>query len=312
LRAAKGIRAVLQTIVISTLLAIVKIASGLFGHSYALIADGIESLLDIVGSMIVWGGLRVASNPPDDDHPYGHGKAESLAAMVVALALLAAAVGLAVQSVREILTPHHTPAPFTLLVLVLVVATKELLYRRLARIGRDIASSSLEVDAWHHRSDALTSIAAFVGISIAVVAGEGYESADDWAALFACGVIAFNGIRLLRGSVAEVMDAAAPEELERAIRSVAAAVPGVAAVEKCLARKSGPGWLVDIHLEVDGSLSVSEGHAIGHRVKDALCASTLGILDTLVHVEPAAKGPDESDPGLGAGGGRRRRLQQSR
>jgi len=279
-------RATVQTVVVSTLLALVKVASGIVGHSYALIADGIESLLDVVGSLVVWGGLRIASVPPDRDHPYGHGKAESLAATVVALGLLAAAVGLAVQSVREIVTPHHAPAPFTLVVLVGVVAVKEWLYRRLSRIGRDTSSTALHVDAWHHRSDALTSVAAFIGISVALAMGEGYEAADDWAALFACGIIAWNGVRLLRRSVDEVMDAAAPDSLLASIRSRAEAVPGVVAIEKCLARKSGPGWLVDIHVQVDGRLPVVEGHAIGHQVKRVLRDSDLGIVDVLVHLEP--------------------------
>lgn len=280
-------RATIQTVVASTLLAIVKIASGVIGNAYALIADGIESLLDIVSSLVVWGGLRIALLPPDGNHPYGHGKAESLAAMVVAVGLLAAAAGLAVFSVREILVPHHTPAPFTLAVLVVVVVVKESLYRRLARVGRQTASSAVQADSWHQRSDALTSVAAFVGISVALVGGAGFEAADDWAALLACTIIGWNGVRLLRTAVNEVMDVAAPRSLRRAVRARARGVPGVVAIEKCVARKSGPGWLVDIHVEVDGALPVSDGHDIGHRVKDVLCGSSLGILDVLVHIEPA-------------------------
>jgi len=295
-RASRGVRATIQTLIISAALGIVKTAAGVIGNSYALIADGIESMLDIVSSLAVLGGIRIASRPPDENHPYGHGKAESMAALVVALVLLGAAVGIAVESVRSILEPRTAPAPFTLIVLVLVVVTKELIYRRLTRVGRSIASTSLQVDAWHHRSDALTSAAAFVGISIAVIGGEGYQSADAWAALAACGVIGFNGIRLLRTAVSEVMDAAAPAELDRGIRATATGVPGVVAVEKCLARKSGPGWLVDIHVEVDPAISVSAGHEIGHRVQEALCASNLGVLAVLVHVEPAGPAAPLDEP----------------
>jgi len=248
-RVSRSIRATVQTVFVCTILAIVKIGAGWIGHSYALIADGVESILDIFSSLVVWGGLRIASIPPDRNHPYGHGKAESLAAMVVASGLLAAALGIAVQSVREIITPHRGPAPFTLVVLLLVVAVKEALFRRLLSVSRETESSALQADAWHHRSDALTSAAAFVGISVALLGGEGYASADDWAALLACGIIAFNGARMLR-------------------------------------IKSGPGWLVDIHVEIDGSLSVDEGHAISHRVKARLCSSDLRILDVLVHIEP--------------------------
>jgi divalent metal cation (Fe/Co/Zn/Cd) transporter len=275
-RVARATRATIQTVFVSTLLAIVKIAAGWIGHSYALIADGIESLLDIVSSLVVWGGLRIAVQPPDRNHPYGHGKAESLAAIVVALVLLAAAAGLAVQSVREILT-------------------KELIYRRLATIGRITASTAVATDAWHHRADALTSATAFVGISVALLGGEGFETADDWAALVACGIIGWNGLRLLRSSIDEVMDVAAPEALHREIRSVAGSVPGVVAIEKCIARKSGPGWLVDIHVEVDGRLPVEQGHAIGHQVKEVLCSSGLRLLDVLVHIEPAVT-PAPAEP----------------
>jgi cation diffusion facilitator family transporter len=296
-RTSRGIRAVLQTVVLSTLLAVIKTTAGLIGNSYALVADGIESMLDILSSLVVWGGIRIAARPPDKSHPYGHGKAESMAAMAVALVLLSAAVGIAVQSVRQIVTPTVAPASFTLVVLVLVVAVKELIYRRLIRVGKAISSTSLETDAWHHRSDALTSAAAFIGISIALIGGEGYESADAWAALVACGIIGVNGVRLLRNAVAEVMDTAAPEEIDREIRSSAESVPGVAAVEKCFARKSGPGWLVDLHVEVEGQLSVSQGHEIGHRVKDVLCASDLGVLHVLVHVEPAGSGESSVSEG---------------
>jgi cation diffusion facilitator family transporter len=296
-RAARGVRVTIQTVILSAVLGIVKTTAGVIGNSYALIADGIESMLDIVSSLAVLGGIRIAARPPDATHPYGHGKAESMAAMVVALVLLGAAVGIAVESVDAIFEPRHAPARFTLIVLVAVVVTKELIYRRLTRVGRAISSTSLQVDAWHHRSDAFTSAAAFVGISIALIGGEGYHSADAWAALVACGVIGFNGIRLLRTAVAEVMDAAAPQEVDRRIRAEASRVPGVEAVEKCLARKSGPGWLVDLHVEVDANLTVSDGHEIGHRVQKALCASDLGILNVLVHIEPAhpSRDPDGAD-----------------
>lgn len=274
-------------------LAAVKIAAGLAGHSYALIADGAESILDIFSSLLVIAGLRIASRPPDANHPFGHGKAESLAAVAVATLLLLVAVGLAVQSVREIVTPHRTPAPFTLVVLVAVVVVKELVFRLLSRKGRELGSTSLRADAWHHRSDALTSAAAFVGISIALAGGPAYAGADDWAALAACGVIAWNGARILRDAAGEIMDAAAPDDVLTALVARARAVHGVADVETCVARKSGPGWLVDLHVEVDGALTVTEGHAIAHRVKDALLdGGEPRVLDTIVHVEPAARPAD--------------------
>jgi len=271
---------------ISALLAAVKIVSGIVGHSYALIADGIESLLDIFSALVVWGSLRVASKPPDANHPYGHGRAESLGAMVVALGLLGAALGIAIQSIHEIITPHRAPAPFTLFVLASVVVTKEVLYRILRRTGIRIASNVLQADAWHHRSDALTSLAAFVGISVSLVGGPGYEAADDWAALCACLVIGFNGVRLLRMTLDDVMDAAAPDKVVQQIRQVAGSVAGVEEIDKCRVRRSGLSLLVEVHVVVNGELPVRRGHEIAHAVKAVIIASKLGVLDVSVHIEP--------------------------
>lgn len=198
--AARGSRATVWGIVASSLLAAAKIIGGIFRNSYALIADGVESMLDIMSSLVVWGALRVSTQPPNERYPYGYGKVEPLSALVVATALLAAAIGIAIQSIREIRTPHHTPAAFTLVILVGVVVTKEIMFRILFRTGESIGSKSMQTDAWHHRSDSLTSVAAFIGISVAIFAGKGYEAADDWAALVAANVITFNGIRLFRSA----------------------------------------------------------------------------------------------------------------
>ena len=183
-----GARVALLGLANNLLVASAKISAGIFGNAYVLIADGIESTLDIAGSVIIWGGLKLASRPPDATHPYGHGKAEPIAAVVVAIGVLAAALGIAVQSVRELFLPHHGPKPFTLAVLIVVVVVKEVLYRYVIRLGRNVESTALQTDAWHHRTDALTSVAAFIGISVALIGGEAWQSADDWAALFACGL----------------------------------------------------------------------------------------------------------------------------
>ncbi len=278
-----------SAIAINLVLALIKISTGVLGNTYALIADGIESTADIFSSLIVWSGLQFSSKPPDEDHPYGHGKAESLAAMSVSFFLIAAAIFIAVESLQEIRTPQNAPAGFTLVVLGAIIVVKELLYRRMTAIGERLRSSSLRSDAWHHRSDALTSLAAFVGISIALIGGEGFESADDWAALLASGAILFNGVRLMLPALNEVMDAAAPEQVERRIVEIAAGVEGVMAIEKCRIRKSGLGYLMDIHVEVDGEISIREGHYIGHKVKDRLMDSNLPIVDVVVHIEPAGR-----------------------
>lgn len=282
-----GARVALLGLAINVVLSISKITAGVLGNSYALIADGIESTLDIAGSVVIWGGLRFAARPPDATHPYGHGKAEPIAAAVVAFGVLASAAGLAVQSARAISAPHHAPAPFTLIVLVLVIVVKELLYRYVMRIGRHVESTAVQTDAWHHRFDALTSIAALVGISIALLGGKRWESADDWAALFACALIATNGYRLLSPALHEILDTAPRGDMSDKIRHVASEVRGVREVEKCLVRKMGLQFYVDLHVRVDGTISVRAGHEIAHEVKNAIRRTDGRISDVLVHIEPA-------------------------
>lgn len=281
-----GARIALIGMMVNVVLAAAKISAGLFGNSYVLIADGIESALDIAGSAVIWGGLKFAARPPDETHPYGHGKAEPMAAGIVAMGVIIAAIGLAIQSVREILTPHHGPAPFTLIVLVIVIVVKEFLFRVVIRVGKNVESTAVQTDAWHHRADALTSIAAFIGISLALIGGEKWYSADDWAALFACGVIATNGWRLLFPALHEMLDTAPRGEIVSKIQEAAGSVGGVMNVEKCLVRKMGISFYVDLHVGVDGSISVTDGHDIAHRVKDAIKETDARIADVLVHVEP--------------------------
>ena len=281
-----GARMALLGMIVNSIFAIAKILGGFFGHAYVLIADGIESGLDVAGSFVIWSGLKVAARPPDASHPYGHGKAEPIAAMIVAVGVVAAAVGLAIQSVREIFLPHHAPAPYTLVILVVVIVIKETLFRYVNRIGRDIDSTAVQTDAWHHRSDALTSAAAFIGISVALIGGRRWQSADDWAAIFACAVIATNGIRLLRPAFYEIMDTA-PRKIVKSVCSVASSVPGVIDVENCRARKMGLDFYVDLHVGVNGNISVHEGHEIAHRVKAAIQQSNSRVADVLVHIEPA-------------------------
>ena len=282
-----GARVALLGLVINVALASAKIVAGFVGHAYVLIADGIESALDVGGSIVIWGGLTVAARPPDRSHPYGHGKAEPIAAVVVALGVLAAALGIAIQSVREIFLPHHTPAPWTLAVLIVAVIIKESLYRYVMRFGRKVESTAVKTDAWHHRLDAMTSIAAFIGISIALIGGKAWQSADDWAALVACALIGANGYRILRPAFYEIMDTAPRDKFVRSIGRAARSVPGVIEVEKCRARKMGLDFYVDLHVGVDGTISVYEGHEIAHRVKSAIQQSDSRIADVLVHIEPA-------------------------
>lgn len=277
-------------------LALGKLICGIVGHSGALIADAIESLADIAGSLVIWSGLTIGSIPADDDHPYGHGKAEALAGLVVALMVVAASVGIAVKAVHDIRTPHTSPAMFTLAVLVLVVVIKTVMFFAARRVAHEAGSGAVEVDAFHHVSDAITSLAAFVGITIALfgsrwfaASGWRWETADDWAALFAAGVILYNGISLGRIPLRELMDAAHPDDVRRAIdpaRTVAMSIEHVRAVEKVRARKSGSGFWLDMHVQVDPDMPVRDAHAVGGRVRAAVRTRVSGVRDVLVHIEP--------------------------
>lgn len=271
---------------VNTLLAAGKMVAGVLGHSHALVADAVESLADVLSSIIVWRGLVVAATPPDADHPYGHGKAEPLAAAVVSTLLLLAATWIVLEAIREIVRPHHGPAAYTLVVLVGVVVIKESLFRFVLRTADSVQSSAVRSDAWHHRSDAITSIAAAIGISVAVFGGAGYEAADDVAAIVAAGIIAWNGWRLLRPALDELMDMAPDPSLIKRVQAVAAQVPGVARIEKCHVRKMGYQYFADMHVEVDPEMPVRQAHAIAHAVKDRVCADVPEVLDVLIHIEP--------------------------
>jgi cation diffusion facilitator family transporter len=286
-RAATGARLVLRGIVLNAGLAAVKIAGGVLGHAYALVADGMESALDIISSATVWAGLNFSVRPPDANHPYGHGKAEPLAALAVALGTFVAAVWIGWYAVNAIITPHRGPHWATLPLLAGVVAVKIWLSRRMARVGASAGSTAMGAEAWHQGADALTSAAAFTGIAIAVIGGKGYEAADGWAALLASVVIVFTGVRVFQRAFDEAMDVAVPAALQGEIRAVALQVAGVHGLDKCRVRRSGLSLLVDIQIKVDAGLTVRRGHEIAHDVKNALLNAPFAINDVSVHVEPA-------------------------
>jgi len=293
-KATEGQRVVLAGVFLNLFLSAGKITGGILGRSNALIADGVESLLDLFSSLLIWAALRYAAKPPDEEHPYGHGKAESLASLIGALVLGVAGAFIAHTSITQLIavahgaTPHR-PSPYTLMILLGVILVKEALYQVMAGKARRIGSNALLADAWHHRSDAVTSIAAFIGISISLVGGHGYEAADDWAALFACIVIFYSSFTMLKLSLDEMMDAQVSDEAKAIILDEACSVPGVLSAEKCRVRKSGLAYLADLHIRVSGDISVREGHGISHAVKDRLMALTLPLEDVTVHLEPDKK-----------------------
>ncbi len=287
----RGIRSAQIGMLVNAALAATKLVAGVVGHTYALVADAIESTADIFSSLIVWGGLRVAGRDPDDDYPFGYGKAEPLAAAVVSLMLLGAALGIAIEAVNEIRTPHHTPAPWTLAVLVAVVFTKWVLSRRVQEVGAEIGSTAVKADAWHHMSDAITSAAAFIGIGIAVLGsryagGSGWESADDWAALVASAVIAFNGVAMLRPALQDLMDRMPGAEIMEPVRRAAESVPGVLATEKLTVRKTGMVYHTSIHVQTDPDIPLHEAHVLSGMVKSAIRDAVPSVQSVLVHMEP--------------------------
>jgi cation diffusion facilitator family transporter len=288
-RLQRSLRATFTGLAVNTALAVSKLLAGILGHSHALVADAVESFADIFSSLVVWRGLVVAATPADEDHPYGHGKAEPLATAVVSVMLLIAAVWITIQSIREISTPHSTPAAFTLWVLLGVIIIKEGLFRFVMSESLSVGSSAVASDAWHHRSDAITSLAAAIGIGIALIGGPGYESADDWAALVAATVIALNGLRLLRPALNELMDRSPDRTIVDQIRNLAERCPEVEAVEKCFVRKMGYHYFVDMHVEVDPGMTVLRSHEIAHTVKNKIRDCIPAVSDVLIHIEPGRK-----------------------
>jgi cation diffusion facilitator family transporter len=294
-RLKRGLRATLLGLVVNVALAAIKFATGILGHSHALIADATESFADIFNSLVVWRGIVVAAEPPDKEHPYGHSKAEPLAGAFGAVMLLAAALwiaGKATFNIYEFLNPpssdfHREPLRwFTLIVLVVVIAVKEGLFRFVIGEGEATDNSAVKTDAWHHRSDAITSAGAFIGISIALIGGEKFSWADDAAAIFCAIIIGINGWLLLRPPLSELMDEAPDPKIVEHIRQIAADTPGVARVEKCFVRKAGHLFFVEMHVEVDPQMTVLRSHEIAHEVKDKIRDAMPAVSDVLVHIEP--------------------------
>jgi cation diffusion facilitator family transporter len=281
-----AIQTVYFSILGNLILAAIKAITGVLGNSYALIADAIESGTDVLSSILVLIGLNYSTRPPDANHPYGHGKAEALSTFAVVGFLIVSATIIVYQSILNIMTPHESPETFTLYVLAGIVIYKEIAFRFVNKKGKQTNSTSLSADAWHHRSDAITSLLAFVGISVALIFGEGFESADDWAALIASGFIIFNAYLIFRPVLGELMDEHLYDDLVAQIRSIALGVEKVKGTEKCMVRKLGMYYLVDLHVRVDGNMTVIESHSLAHRLKDVIRENIPEVEDVLIHIEP--------------------------
>jgi cation diffusion facilitator family transporter len=281
-----AIRSTYFSIISNASLALVKGVAGYFGNSYALIADAIESTTDIFSSFLVLFGIKYSNKPADENHPYGHGRAEPLITFLVVGFLITSATIIAYESILNIGTPHALPKSWTLIFLSVIILWKEFSFRKVMRRAKQTNSSALEADAWHQRSDAITSVAAFIGISVALLLGKGYESADDWAALFAAGFILYNSYLIFRPALGEIMDEHVYDDLIAQIREVALQVPGIVDNEKCFIRKAGMKYHVDLHAVVDGNLTVKEGHDIAHQLKDTLRTELPALGHVLIHIEP--------------------------
>ncbi|GEL09426.1 cation diffusion facilitator family transporter [Flavobacterium glycines] len=282
----KAVEATYFSIIGNTCLAIIKGLAGFFGNSYALIADGIESTTDIFASFLVLFGIKYSNRPADDNHPYGHGRAEPLITFLVVGFLITSATVIAYESIANIQAPHDLPKSWTLFVLGAIIIWKEYSFQTVMKRSIETNSSSLKADAWHHRSDAITSVAAFIGISIALILGKGYESADDWAALFASCFIFYNSYLIFRPALGEIMDEHLYDDLIEHIRIVAATVEGIIDTEKCFIRKSGMKYHVDLHAIVSAEISVKEGHQLAHILKDTLRKEIPELGHVLIHIEP--------------------------
>jgi cation diffusion facilitator family transporter len=285
-RAERGMQAARLGLFTNAVLVGIKLLAGIVGHAHALIADAIESSTDLFSSLIVWAGLRITTRPADEDYPYGYGKAEALATAIVSLMLLGAALTIAVTAIGEIRMPHHAPAWWTLIVLAIVAVVKVILSRQVLNVGTQTGSTAVKADAWHHRSDAITSLAAFIGISIALWGGKGWEAADDWAALAAAAIIALNGTLLLRTATRDLMDRMPAELAADQIGAVAKAVEGVRAIEKLRVRRLGTEYYLDLHVQADPLIPLRDAHILSGKVKGAIRTAFPSVSGVLIHMEP--------------------------
>ena len=283
-----AVKATYFSIASNTILALIKGLAGFFGNSYALTADAIESTTDIFSSFLVLFGIKYSNKPADENHPYGHGRAEPLITFLVVGFLITSATIIANESIRNIGTAHELPKTWTLFVLGAIILWKEYSFRLVMKRSFESNSSSLKADAWHHRSDAITSVAAFIGISIALTLGKGYESADDWAALFAAGFIFYNSYLIFRPALGEIMDEHLYDDLIFEIRKISLQVKGIESTEKCFIRKAGMKYHVDLHAIVNANITVKEGHEISHVLKDTLRLEIPELGHVLIHIEPSS------------------------
>jgi cation diffusion facilitator family transporter len=280
--------------------AVIKMLVGFVGNSFALIADGIESMADVLSSVVVWSGLRVSGKEADHEHPYGHGKAEAISTLLAGVGLLMSAGIIGYHAVKEIVSPHSAPALFTVPVLIAIIVAKQWLYLTLSKGSRQHNSMALKAEAWHHLSDSLTSFGVLIGLVIAVFAGPGFEAADDIAALAVTILIIYNGIRIMLPAMDELMDKRIEDFRITLIEQIASEIDGIENLETVTLRRSGAGYVAEIHMEVPPSFTVEKSHELSHRLKDRLLLhKELKIIHAVMHVEPYnGKSPSSQTLGM--------------
>jgi cation diffusion facilitator family transporter len=271
---------------VSAALATTKIAVGLNANSTAVVSDGLESVGDVLTSGLVLFGLLIAAKPPDSEHPYGHGRLETLSALVVGMILIASGSLIAFRSFQRAWESQHAPAAYAVWPLVASIAVKSAMSLSKWRLGRRIRSAALTADAWHDTVDILSGTVALIAVAITLADPVRFAAADHLGGSAVGFIVIFVGIRVVRDTTLQLMDTMPdPEDMQR-IREVGLGVPGALGIEKCFARKTGLQWHVDLHLDVDPAMSVFASHEIASEVRARIREKLDWVADVLVHVEP--------------------------
>ncbi len=286
-RAHTARRIALLSVAVSGALAVSKLLIGWMAGSAAVIADGFESAGDVVGSSIVLLGLMAAARPPDDEHPYGHGRFEILSGLAVGVLLAAAGAGICVHAVENLSAPREVPAAYGVWPLIVSIVLKTGLSTLKFRYGRRTRSGALVADAWNDAVDILSGTVALIALGLTLLDPVRLLHADQYGGFVVGLIVVFTGARIIRETSMQLVDTMPDSGLMSQIRTVALAVPGVQGVEKCYARKTGFEYHVDLHLEVDPEITVRESHDIATEVRIRLKENLDFIADVLVHVEPA-------------------------
>ena len=289
----QGIGITLLGSVVNAGLVALKLGLGSLGGSMALVADGVHSLSDLATDLVVLGGIRLASRPADRSHAFGHGKFETLAGVLVALALIGAGVWLIREAAVGLAHPQGAPrSGLVMAVAGVSILAKEALYRATTRIALKLHSTALQANAWHHRSDALSSVAVLLGGATMAL---GYPIGDKVAAIAVGGMVLMAAARILRRAFHELLEGALSEEEKLAISQAIESVEGVQGWHRLRTRRLGRQALVDVHIQVDPNLSVIRAHKIATQVEQAVSRSLDGLASVVVHVEPKGEEDERDD-----------------